>query len=83
MSASLILARTEALALIWWDITSAPALLAHLVFCVRSMKMTVLHLRGCAILLLSASTMAPVWTGWVDTAAIVPLDSQEKDVRET
>lgn len=27
--------------------------------------------------------MAPVWTEWVDTAATVPLDSQEKDVRET
>lgn len=27
--------------------------------------------------------MAPVWTEWVDTAAIVPLDSQGKDVRET
>lgn len=35
MSASLILARTEALALIWWDITSAPALLAHRVFSAR------------------------------------------------
>lgn len=27
--------------------------------------------------------MAPVWTEWVDIAAIVPLDSQERDVRET
>lgn len=43
MSASLILARMEAVALIWWDITSAPAPLAHWVFSVRSMKMTVLH----------------------------------------
>lgn len=29
MSASLIRAKTEALASIWWDITSAPAPLAH------------------------------------------------------
>lgn len=42
MSASLILARMEALALILWDITSVPAPLAHWVFSVRSMKMTVL-----------------------------------------
>lgn len=44
MSASLILARMEALALIWWDITSAPAHLALSVFSVRSMWMTVPHL---------------------------------------
>lgn len=43
-SASLILARTEALALIWWDVTSVPAPLAHWVFSVRSMRMTVPHL---------------------------------------
>lgn len=43
MNASHILVKMEELALIWWDITSAPAPLAHWEFSARSMKMTVLH----------------------------------------
>lgn len=43
MSASHIPVKMEALALIWWAITSAPVPPAHWVFYVRSMKMTALH----------------------------------------
>lgn len=75
-------ASTEASALTSWPVISAPAPLARWECSVRLMRMTVVQ--ACPWTQApGACTMVPVWTWWVASVALVPLDTLGCAVRQT